>query len=266
MTCGAITGGLRGSISGSIRGGITGVISAATLVLALLPRPVWSEPMILAAASTNRALEAALEASGQEAVASYGASGMLARQVEQGAPADLFVSANPKWMGYLVEAGLVETDSVKVLMSNSLVLIAPEDAPGWDDLALADRLAGDSFVVANPETAPVGAYGKAALESLGFWDTVAPAMVPMRNTLATVAAVAQGEAALGLVYASDAAGQPVQVLWNIPTDSHPDIRYLVAPVGQGDDPEGARKVLDFLLSDAGAAILEAHGFLATGGL
>lgn len=234
-------------------------------VLALCPALSWAEPTVLAAASTNRALDAALEASGIAAVVSYGASGTLARQIEQGAPADLFVSANPKWMGHLVEAGLVDGDAVEVLMSNALVLIAPPGAPSWDTVGLAQRLKDENFVIANPDVAPVGAYGKTALETLGLWAEI-PQVVPMRNTLATVAAVAQGEAAVGLVYASDAAGHPVDILWEIPADSHPAIQYLIAPVAQGDDPATAAQVLAYLLSDAGRAALEAHGFLSVEGL
>ncbi|AUC54655.1 molybdate ABC transporter substrate-binding protein [Sagittula sp. P11] len=229
--------------------------------LCLLAGAAQADPMLLAAASTGAALDAAIEQSGIAALTSYGASGLLARQIEQGAPADLFVSANPKWMGHLVEAGLVEGDAVRVLMSNRLVLIAPSGSRVTPD-TLATALEGEVFAMADPETAPVGAYGKAALESLGLWDEVAPAFVPMRNTLATVAAVAQGEAALGLVYASDAAGQPgIAVVWQIPEDSHPPIRYLVAPVAQGDDPEGASALMAFLVSPAGQAVLAAQGFV-----
>ena len=229
--------------------------------LCLLAGAAQGDPMLLAAASTGAALDAAIEQSGIAALTSYGASGLLARQIEQGAPADLFVSANPKWMDHLVDAGLVEGDAVRVLMSNRLVLIAPSGSRITPD-ALATALEGEVFAMADPETAPVGAYGKAALESLGLWDEVAPAFVPMRNTLATVAAVAQGEAALGLVYASDAAGQPgIAVVWQIPEDSHPPIRYLVAPVAQGDDPEGASALMAFLVSPAGQAVLAAQGFV-----
>lgn len=229
--------------------------------LCLLAGAAQADPMLLAAASTGAALDAAIEQSGIAALTSYGASGLLARQIEQGAPADLFVSANPKWMGHLVEAGLVAGDAVRVLMSNRLVLIAPSGSRVTPD-TLAAALEGEVFAMADPETAPVGAYGKAALENLGLWDEVTPAFVPMRNTLATVAAVAQGEAALGLVYASDAAGQPgIAVVWQIPEDSHPPIRYLVAPVAQGDDPEGASALMAFLVSPAGQAVLAAQGFV-----
>ena len=237
---------------------------AILAVLALgLPVIALAEPMVMAAASTSRALDAAIGQSGIASVANYGASGMLARQIEQGAPADIFVSANPKWMQYLVEAGMVDASTVSVLMSNRLVLIAPADAPDLVPQDIASRLDGESFVMANPDTAPVGAYGKSALESLGLWGDMGPQLVPMRNTLATVAAVSRAEAALGLVYASDAAGQDgVRVVWEIPEDSHPPIRYLIAPLSDGTDPGAAAPLLDFLLSAKGRDVLEGFGFLA----
>ncbi len=229
--------------------------------LALCAGLATAEPVVMAAASTNRALTAALESSGMEAATSYAASGVLARQIAQGAPADVFVSANPKWMAHLIETGLIAEENVRVLMSNSLVLIGPPGAPGWGELAMGDRLAGEVFAMADPAVAPVGAYGKAALQSLGLWREVQTHLVPMQNTLATVAAVSTGEAQLGLVYASDAMGQPVEVLWTIPQDSHPAIRYLIAPVGQGGSARAADALIAYLESAPGRAVLAANGFL-----
>ncbi|WP_425090894.1 molybdate ABC transporter substrate-binding protein [Tropicimonas sp. S265A] len=240
---------------------LTGAVASWLSMLSL----ALADPVVLAAASTNRALDAALAASGIKAVTSYGASGVLARQIEQGAPADLFVSANPKWMTYLVDAGLIDAEAVRVLMSNSLVLIAPEGDTGWAGLSLDARLDDEFFAMADPATAPVGAYGRAALEAQDLWSSIAPHHVPTRNTLATVAAVSKGEAALGLVYASDATGQAVQVIRDIPTDSHPPIRYLIAPVAQGSDATAATALLAFLDSDAGRAILSRNGFLVETG-
>ncbi|SDF99483.1 molybdate ABC transporter substrate-binding protein [Alloyangia pacifica] len=232
------------------------------LIVALWPGVAAADPMLLAAASTGAALNEGIAESGISAIPSYGASGTLARQIEQGAPADLYISANPKWMAHLAGLGLVVPEDVSVLMSNSLVLIAPEGAAPLEPAALDARLAGESFAMADPQVAPVGGYGQAALESLGLWGAVANRLVPTRNTLATVAAVAQGEAALGLVYASDVVGVAgVQVVWQIPRDSHPPISYLIAPLTQGDDPEGAAALLDYLMSDAGQAVLARHGFL-----
>lgn len=237
----------------------------ALLLSLILAAPAGAEPLLLAAASTGSAIDAALSASGQGAVTSYGASGLLARQIEQGAPADVFLSANPRWMAHLVEAGLVRAEDVVPLMSNRLVLIGPEGGAAFSPDRLAARLAGEVFAMADPQTAPVGAYGQAALQALGLWDDVAAAFVPMRNTLGTVAAVASGDATLGLVYASDAMGQAgVTILWTIPEDSHPEIRYLIAPVGQGEDAEGGAALIAWLTGPEGADALARFGFV-TGG-
>ncbi|MDX8355455.1 molybdate ABC transporter substrate-binding protein [Cognatiyoonia sp. IB215182] len=234
---------------------------ALASILACLASLTAAETVVMAAASTNRAITAAIDDSGIEAVSSFAASGVLARQIEQGAPADIFVSANPKWMSHLVENGVIAEDAVRLLMSNSLVLIAPTDAPKWTDVTLEARLSGEVFAMADPAVAPVGAYGKEALENLGLWGSVQGHLVPMHNTLATVAAVSTGDAAIGLVYASDAIGQPVQVLWSIPQESHPEIRYLIAPIGQGSDASAANALLSYLDSDAGRTVLAANGFL-----
>lgn len=234
-----------------------------TSLVLLAHGPLAAEPMLLAAASTGRAIDAVLAESGLAAVTSYGASGILARQIEQGAPTDLFLSANPKWMAHLVEAGLVDEGQVTILMSNRLVLIAPAGSEPVAPEALAACLDGEVFAMADPASAPVGAYGRSALEALGLWDAVEPRFVPVRNTLATVMAVSRGEAALGLVYASDAADQPgVEVVWSVPADSHPEIRYLLAPVAQGEDPDGAAALQSYLQSPEGRAVLARFGFLA----
>ncbi|MCA0850460.1 molybdate ABC transporter substrate-binding protein [Salipiger thiooxidans] len=233
---------------------------------AALPLVALADPMVMGAASTRAALDDSIAQSGIAAVTSYGASGVLARQIEQGAPADLFISANPKWMTHLVEAGIVRPEDVAVLMSNTLVLIAREGAAPLEPSGIAARVAGDNFAMADPEVAPVGVYGREAMETLGLWGDVESHFVPTRNTTATVAAVAQGEAALGLVYGSDAAGQSgVTVVWEIPAGSHRPIQYLAAPVGQGDDADGARALLGFLQGPDGARILTRHGFVPVAG-
>ncbi|SFC19639.1 molybdate ABC transporter substrate-binding protein [Tropicimonas isoalkanivorans] len=226
-----------------------------------------AEPVVFAAASTRAALEAALDAGGQVAVVSYGASGTIARQIAQGAPADVFVSANPKWMQYLVEEGLVQAEAVQVLISNRLALIAPSGTPSVElsPDALADRLSGEFFAVADPDVAPVGQYGREALVTLDLWPSVAPSLLPTRNTIATVAAVASGEAALGLVYRSDATGvDGISVAAEIPAESHPPIHYLIAPLSQGDDPQGAAALIGYLTGPEGEAGFESFGFEAIG--
>ncbi len=241
--------------------------AAAWLVLlASLAGGAVAEPLVLAAASTARAVDAAIAASGVEALTSFAASGTLARQIEQGAPADLFISANPAWMDHLVDQGLVEAAAVRSLMSNRLVVIAPDGSETTAPDGLVAALGGGDFAMADPAVAPVGRYGQAALEALGLWPAVAPKLLPTRNTVATMAAVARGEAVLGLVYASDAAGvQGVEVLWQIPADSHPPIRYLIAPVASGADPEGAAALLAHFTGAEGQAAFADAGFLPVEG-
>ncbi|MEM8554222.1 MAG: molybdate ABC transporter substrate-binding protein [Pseudomonadota bacterium] len=235
---------------------------AAALFLSL--GPAHAEPVIFAAASTRAALDTALAGSEQSAVVSYGASGTIARQIAQGAAADVFLSANPKWMAYLVDQGLVDPDTIQVLASNRLVLIAPgEAAPvALDGPALSDRLDREYFAVADPEVAPVGAYGKAALTSLGLWDDVSPSLLPTRNTISTVATVARGEAVLGLVYRTDAIGvDGVTISAELPEASHPPIHYLIAPLAQGDDPDAGLAMVSYLTGTGGQSAFESAGFV-----
>ncbi|MGF1659229.1 MAG: molybdate ABC transporter substrate-binding protein [Rubrimonas sp.] len=257
MTAGAI----RATFRGALRAGTL----AVALALGLAAAPARAEPMLLAATATGRALDAALAEAGLTAITSYGASGMLARQIEQGAPADVFVSANPKWMTHLVAAGLVEAEKVATLMSNRLVIIGPAGAAALDPETLAARIDAEGFAMADPQTAPVGAYGQAALGSLGLWEAASAKLVPMRNTLATVAAVASGDVGLGLVYATDAIGQAgVEILWDVPETAHPPIRFLIAPLARGDDPEAAQPLVDHLLKPEAQAVFARFGFTPLG--
>ncbi|MEM8957959.1 MAG: molybdate ABC transporter substrate-binding protein [Pseudomonadota bacterium] len=239
-------------------------IRVALVLLSLVPaRIANAEAVVFAAASTRAPLDAAIEGAEQDVVVSYGASGAIARQIAQGAPADLFVSANPHWMQYLVDQAIVEAASVRVLASNRLVLIAPQTAEKVALTApeLTSRLSGDHFAVADPAVAPVGQYGREALTSLGLWSAVLPALLPTRNTLATVATVARGEAGLGLVYRSDATGvEGIVIASEIPERTHAPIHYLIAPVAQGSAPETANALIEFLTGAQGQSHFAAAGF------
>ncbi|MBK5911799.1 molybdate ABC transporter substrate-binding protein [Rhodothalassium salexigens] len=246
--------------------GPAGWLRRVLLVLSMgLAGPAAADPLLFSAASTGRAMDAAIEAYGGGVTPSYAASGILARQIERGAPADLFLSANPDWMAHLVTAGVIAADAPRAILSNRLALIAPAGAAPLSVDQVAAALGAGRFAMANPAAAPVGRYGQSALEALGLWDTLGPALVPTRNTVATVAAVASGEAVLGLVYVSDARGvDAVDIVLPVPAAAQPEIRYLIAPTGAGQDPEGAAAFLDFLASDQAAAIFAEHGFLVVG--
>lgn len=220
--------------------------------------------LVFAAASLKNALDEAAASFTQGKVAvSYGASSTLARQVENGAPADLFISADREWMDYLDKKGLLAPGTRRDLLGNRLVLIAPAARPAKLDPApgfpIARALAGGRLALADPAGVPAGKYAKAALEKLGVWDDVAGRLAPAENVRAALAFVARGEAPLGIVYATDAREEPrVMVAGVFPEDTHPPIVYPAA-VLRGARP-GAQAFLGFLASPPAKAIFRRHGF------
>jgi molybdate transport system substrate-binding protein len=246
------------------------VVSALCgLVLGLAATPATAqELLVFAAASLQDALGAAITEyqaqGGGEVSASYASSSTLARQIEAGAPADVYISANPQWMDYLDERDLIRAASRTDLLGNGLVLVAPLDSditveigPGFD---LLGALGGGRLAMGDPDHVPAGIYGKAALESLGVWDAVAPQVARADNVRAALALVARGEAPLGVVYRSDAvADDSVQVVGEFPPASFPEIVYPIAIVAGSAHPE-AVALIDMLHSEAAAAIFERYGF------
>ena len=222
-------------------------------------RPV-SGPVVLAASSLQESLEEVGEAWAAEGhaapVLSFAASSALARQVEQGAPADLFVSADEEWMDRLAERDLLRAGHRYDLLANRLVLVARRGAAVRSLAELGDgRLA-----LADPAAVPAGKYAKAALVSLGQWQAVEAKVVPAENVRAALALVEGGEAALGIVYATDAiASDAVEVLETFPEGSHPPIRYPAAVLAGSRHAEAAG-FLEFLRSDRARAIFAKHGF------
>lgn len=217
-------------------------------------------PLVLAASSLQEALEeagAAWAAEGHAApVLSFAATSALARQVEQGAPADLFVSADEEWMDTLADGNLLRPGTRIDLLSNRVVLVAGKGGAIRTLAALGDgRLA-----LADPNAVPAGKYARAALESLGEWQGVADNVVPAENVRAALALVERGEAPLGVVYATDAlASDKVEVVRELPESSHPPIRYPVAILAASESPDAAG-FLAFLSSAKAKAIFEKHGF------
>lgn len=223
---------------------------------------------VFAAASMKNALDdvnAAYAAkSGVRVVASYAASSTLAKQIEQGAPADIFVSADADWMDYAVAGKTIDQPTRVNLLGNRIVLIAPGDSnidkvaigPGFD---LA-KLAGDGRIASGDVKAvPSGKYAKAALEKLGAWRAAEPKLAMAESVRAALALVARGEAPLGIVYATDARVEPgVKIVGTFPADSHPAIIYPVAATVTAK-PEAAL-YLAFLRSSAARIIFEKHGF------
>ncbi|MFV0624112.1 molybdate ABC transporter substrate-binding protein [Sphingomonas sp. ac-8] len=240
--------------------GVTGAVPAAAE-----GRP----PLVLAAASLQESMNAAADAWAKHGhprpVLSFAASSALARQAASGAPADLFVSADLDWMDDVQRRGLVVPGTRTELLGNRLVLIAPAGSktrvavrPGVDlrrALGPNGRLA-----MANPDAVPAGKYGKAALEKLGGWTTVAPLVVRGESVRAALALVERGAAPLGIVYATDArASAKVRIAGVFPAGSHPSIVYPAARLknGTSTDAEPFRR---FLNSREGKAIFARFGF------
>jgi len=223
---------------------------------------------VFAAASMKNALDdvdtAFTAKTGIKVVASFAASSALAKQIEQGAPADIFMSADTDWMDYAASRRVV-SDATRInLLGNSIVLIAPKDSgignvaigPGFD---LA-KLAGHGRIATGDVNAvPIGRYARAALEKLGAWQAAEPKFAMAESVRAALTLVARGEAALGIVYATDARIEPgVKVVGTFPADSHPPIVYPVAATTAAR-PQ-ATSYLAFLRSSAAKAIFEKYGF------
>lgn len=245
---------------------------AVALVLALVAAtPARAAPLVFAASSLQESLSAAAQAwaaQGHERpVLSFAASSALARQIEAGAPADLFLSADEEWMDHLAARGFVRRGSRVTLLSNRLVLIAPAQSHTMIRIRrgfpIAQALEGGRLALADPAAVPAGRYARAALESLGVWPAVASQLIPAENVRAALAFVERNEAPLGIVYATDAlASHKVRVVGIFPAGSHPPIRYPVALLtsAASSDAEPFRR---FLLSRAGRAIFARFGFIVS---
>ncbi|WP_339708583.1 molybdate ABC transporter substrate-binding protein [uncultured Sphingosinicella sp.] len=235
---------------------------------ALPARAQSAAPVVLAAASLQEALGEAADAWARQRhprpVLSFAGSSALARQVEAGAPADLFISADEAWMDHIDQRGLLASGSRRVIAGNRLVLIAPLDSPVTLRIAkgfpLARALGAGRLAMADPAAVPAGRYGRAALEALGVWAVVEPRVVRSENVRAALALVERGEAPLGIVYATDAAAsRKVRVVGVFPASSHPPIRYPAAQLKTAKAKD-ASAFLAFLGSRQARVILARHGF------
>lgn len=196
---------------------------------------------------------------------SFAASSTLARQIEQGAPADLFLSADEPWMDYVQQRGLI-VDATRVSpIGNALVLVAPAGTTVTVDLApgtdLAARLGNGRIATGDPAHVPAGRYAKAALEWMGQWDVLAPRLARAENVRAALLLVERGEAPFGIVYATDAAASPrVRVAGTFPPESHPPITYPFALTRRAAGNAEARGFLAHIAGDAAAATWRRFGF------
>src|SRR5215813_613301 len=226
------------------------------------------EPLVFAAASLKNAFDEVAaqwqRETGKKAAISYAASNTLIKQIEQGAPADIFISADLDWMDYGQQKDLIKPDTRSNLLGNRLVLIAPKDAnlsvdirPGID---LAAQLKGGRLAMGNVDAVPAGKYGKAALEKLGAWDGVKDRLAQAESVRAALLLVSRGEAPLGVVYQTDAASDPgVRIVGTLPENTHPPIIYPAALTKDSTNPD-APALLGYIRSPAARAAFERQGF------
>ena len=250
---------------------LAGLLAASVMLCGSALSPVLAQDKsltVFAAASMKNALDdvdAAYTAkTGVKIVASYAASAALAKQIEQGAPADVFVSADTDWMDYATSKNNINEPTRVNLLGNSIVLIAPKDSridnvtigQGFD---LAKLASDGKIATGDVKAVPVGKYAKAALERLGGWQAAEPKFAMTESVRAALMLVARGEAVLGIVYSTDAKVEPaVKIVGSFPADSHPAIIYPVAATTTAK-PEAA-DYLAFLRSSVAKAILEKYGF------
>ena len=245
---------------------------AVLLLLSALLGPVAARAQdltVFAAASLTDAMKdvAALwQKSGHPAlVQSFGASSTLARQIEQGAPANLFASADEKWMDYLASRNLIAAGTRRALLGNDLVLIVPADratkvtiGPGFDILALLGPTG--RIATGDPAHVPVGLYAEQALRNLRVWDAVVPRLARTEDVRAALLLVERGEAPAGIVYGTDAAvSKGVVVAGTFPADSHQPISYPFAVTRAGDTPQ-ARALMEFLAGPQAREVFIRRGF------
>ena len=240
----------------------------ALLVASLMATAAHAAPVtVFAAASLKNALDEVgveYEKAGGEARFSYAASSAIARQIEQGAPADVYVSADSDWMNYLAERKLIVAASRRDLLTNRLALIAPADSKValkvGKGMPLAKALGSGRLAVAGPDV-PAGKYARASLTALGAWDSVSGKLVQAENVRAALQFVARGETPLGIVYDTDARVEPkVRIVGLFPDGSHPKIVYPAAVVASSKNPDAA-KFLAFMRTPKAAAVFRKYGFV-----
>jgi molybdate transport system substrate-binding protein len=248
--------------------------AAVILLLALSPlRGAQAQDVVVfAAASLKNALDDAAHTFEQQGGApvkiSYAASSQLAKQIESGAPADIFISADLAWMDYVQKRNLIQPATRNNLLGNQLVLVAPAGSgvkvdikPGLDLLGM---LKGGRLAMADPDSVPAGKYGKAALQKLAIWESVAPHVAGAENVRAALLYVDRQETPLGIVYATDAASDPkVEIAGVFPENTHPPIIYPVALTTVSKNPN-AMKFLAFLKSPAAEPAFRKQGFTMLG--
>jgi molybdate transport system substrate-binding protein len=236
--------------------------------LLLLPGAAGAGPMVVfAAASLTDSLQEIANTysrqTGEKVALNFGASSTLARQIQEGAPADIFFSADEAQLDALEKKGLIVKETRRNRLSNSLVIVVAEESK----LAIGSardltQAAVKRIALADPQTVPAGIYSREYLEKLGLWTALSPKVVPTDNVRAALAAVESGNVEAGMVYKTDAAiSRKVKIAFSVPPAEGPAIVYPMAVVKDSKDPAAARRFLDYLGSAEAARVFEKFGFL-----
>jgi molybdate transport system substrate-binding protein len=238
------------------------ILTAALLSLSAIPSHAAEKITVFAAASLKDALDDAVKIyqadSGNEVVVSLGASSALAKQIEAGAPADVFISADEKWMDWVNERKLINADTRKIIARNTLVIAVGKDSAATGDAGAV--LGTGKFAMGDPGNVPAGIYGQAALTKLGLWDSLKANAVFAENVRAALAFVDKGEVPAAIVYGSDVyVSKNVKTAFEFPADSHPAIEYPAAATAKAN--AAAAGFIDFLAGEKGQKALTDNGFL-----
>lgn len=241
---------------------------AAVVLASAAATAAAQDVTVFAAASLTNALEEIAkiyrEKGGGGVKFSFASSSTLAKQIESGAPADIFVSADEQWMDYLAQRNLIEASTRSSRLGNVLVLITPpgdkrtiDIKPGFD---LAGMIGSGKLATGDPAHVPVGRYAQQALTKLGIWEAVVPKIARTDNVRAALLLVERGEAPFGIVYATDAAASgKVDVAGTFPADSYPPVSYPFAILAGRDRPE-VRRFLEFVYGAEAQAVYRKAGF------
>lgn len=249
---------------------ILGALFVALGLAVAVPTGAWAAPRevtVFAAASLTDVLQTIAlpfeRRSGVKLLFNFAGSNTLAIQIEQGAPADLYFSANLRQMKELEKRGLVDTSSVKNLLSNQLVIVVPDDS--HVTVRKPSDLLSKNFrrlALADPAAVPAGVYARQYLEKLGLWQGLKERVVPTLDVRGALAAVSSGEVDAGMVYRTDAAiSRKVKIAYAVPLEAGPRIVYPAAVVRQGKDPAGAARFLRFLEGPEAEKVFRRYGFL-----
>jgi len=244
-------------------------MAGAVVVTVVSAQAQTQDILVFGAASLKNALDEAdaryqRKTSGK-IVVSYGASSALAKQIESGAPADIFISADLDWMDYVAQRKLIKPETRSNFLGNKLVLIAPADSKVTltigPNFPLAQTLGNGRLAMADPAFVPAGKYGKASLEALGVWASVSEKVAPAQDVRTALAYVSRGETPLGIVYQTDAAADKgVKIVGAFPETTHPPIIYPMAVTAVSNNP-GVGAYMSFLKSSEARSAFEKQGFV-----